>query len=216
MTNKELTEVNMNLSNDFSSLHLFASVVLGKETLMKMLDNRDSYDIDQMIDRYQKIQEEMQSLKDSNQQLISSLSKIVSVGEKYQNLLKKIEGWGGEQAILESFKKTLELQKEIENKNEIIENLNDKIGSLSEGKGGELLEIMNNVNENGDERMKMHYQKEISKKEQDILELKEKIRELQEECNSYSSSLSSLRVRDLLKLLILIPSLPYFKFCHSF
>lgn len=64
---------------------------------------------------------------------------------------------------------------ESESKDAKIQELNDKLGVISENKGTELLQALSSVNEEGDKKSKAALIQEISQKSNEILELKEKL-----------------------------------------
>jgi exoribonuclease R len=90
-------------------------------------------------------------------------------------LRKKLDEWGGESAITQSFSKIKTLVMESESKDAKIQELNDKLGVISENKGTELLQALSSVNDEGDKKSKAALIQEISQKSNEILELKEKL-----------------------------------------
>ena len=187
----ELTALNMSLASEFSNLEVFASIVLGKGVLKNMQDTNNNYDIDLMVDKYQQIQGEYEALKENYDTILDNLKSVTVAMDNYNLLKKKIDSWGGDKTITQTFNKVKTLSKEIESKNQIISQLNQTISSLSEDKGGELLQIMKNVDEDIDTKSKHNYQQEISLKSQEILELKERIQRQADEIAELSKSIKN-------------------------
>jgi predicted RNase H-like nuclease (RuvC/YqgF family) len=114
-------------------------------------------------------------LKENNDMLMAKIERSALQEEQYRQLKKKVEDWGGEGYIASSMSKIKTLKLENESKDTKIKELNDRLSTLNENKGAELLSALNSAGEDSDGKTKGALMLEVSQKSNEILELKEKL-----------------------------------------
>lgn len=80
---KDLTQLNIVLTNGFSTLEAFAAWVLGQETLKSVRDADNNYDLDVMRAKYEILHNDVQTLKENNENLIAKLEQSALNEEKF-------------------------------------------------------------------------------------------------------------------------------------
>lgn len=80
---KELTQLNLVLTNGFSTLEAFAAWVLGQDALKNARDADNNYDLDVMKAKYEIAHTDVQTLKENNENLIAKLEQSALNEEKF-------------------------------------------------------------------------------------------------------------------------------------
>lgn len=80
---KELTQLNLVLTNGFSTLEAFAAWVLGQDALKSARDADNNYDLDVMKAKYEIAHTDVQTLKENNENLIAKLEQSALNEEKF-------------------------------------------------------------------------------------------------------------------------------------
>ncbi|CAI2364870.1 unnamed protein product [Moneuplotes crassus] len=130
----------------------------------------NNYDLGKMKSKFYDKHSGIHTLQEN---LIAKIEKLAIEEEKFRGLKKRVEEWGGENFIASSVSKIKTLKLEAESKDEKIKELTQKLSNYDETKATDLLNAL--TNEDGDEKQKNVYLKEISEKNNEILELKEKL-----------------------------------------
>jgi hypothetical protein len=172
---KDLATMNSEISHAFSTLEAFVFQVLGPEAIKEVRDEENNYDLDKMKSKFYDSNSDVQTLKENNDMLMAKIERSALQEEQYRQLKKKVEDWGGEGYIASSMSKIKTLKLENESKDTKIKELNDRLSTLNENKGAELLSALNSAGEDSDGKTKGALMLEVSQKSNEILELKEKL-----------------------------------------
>lgn len=80
---KDLTQLNIVLTNGFSTLEAFAAWVLGQDSLKSVRDADNNYDLDVMRAKYEILHNDVQTLRENNENLIAKLEQSALNEEKF-------------------------------------------------------------------------------------------------------------------------------------
>lgn len=172
---QDLTALNITLTNNFSTLEVFVSGILGQKAMKDVRDEDNNYDLDLIKQHFNKSSSDIQTLRENNENLMEKLEQAAVKEESFRQLKKKVDEWGGQQAIATAISKIKTLTLENEYKDKKIAELNERLSQDNENKGAELLQKLTTADEDGDKKSKSAMMIEISQKSNEILELKDKL-----------------------------------------